>query len=496
MSLFSLTILLSAINGIIVAITVTHILLNNTNPSSMLGWAGVAIFAPIIGPLLYFTFGLSRVRRRAARLESYHTPEELDAIDYQPTIAANHQLDIFRTGDALTPYRLRPCQTITPHLTPDDAYNAMLTAIRSAQHNVSLLTYIFDADHVGLAFVRELANAKERGVTVRVIIDGIGALNQRLQIPPIYRALKRHDITFAKFMPPRLLPPSFSINLRNHRKLLIIDGETAFTGGLNISQRYSDTSFHYNRGKRHQRAGFAEAISDIHCQFSGAIVQQYQHIFDCDWAFTQGLPLPIYQSIYQPTDQSPLDKPGDTTCQTWARAISDTPSDELNRFSALFHSMVARAKHRVAIVTPYFIPSTSLLDAMQTAALYGVEVAIYLPETLDQHLVQWARMHVMAETIESGTKVFLRQGAFAHDKLLLVDDHYVFIGSPNWDPRSLTLNYEAGVECWSAELSQQLWEYVDTIAAQSRRHTLTDCKQIGLLPRLRNSLAWTFSAYL
>lgn len=488
MSLFSLTILLSAINGIIIVITVTHILLNNTNPSSMLGWAGIALFAPIIGPLLYFTFGLSRVRRRAARLESYHTPEELDAIDYQPTIASNHQLDIFRIGDALTPYRLRSCQPITPLLSPDDAYNAMLSAIRSAQHDVSLLTYIFDADHVGLAFVRELAKAKDRGVTVRVIIDGIGALNQRLRIPPIYQALKRHNIVFAKFMPPRLLPPSFSINLRNHRKLLIIDGETAFTGGLNISQRYSQSSFHHNRGRRRQRAGFTEAITDIHCQFGGAIVQQYQHIFDCDWAFTQGIPLPTYRL--------PEDKPTDSSNQAWARAISDTPSDELNRFAALFHSVVARAKHRVAIVTPYFIPSASLLDAMQTAALYGVEVSIYLPETLDQNLVQWARMHVMAETIESGTKVFLRQGAFAHDKLLLVDDHYVFIGSPNWDPRSLTLNYESGVECWSADLSQQLWAHVDTIASQSRRYTLTDCKQIGLLPRLRNSLAWTFSAYL
>lgn len=472
--------------------TIIHILLNNTRPAAMLGWAGVVLFAPFLGAIFYFAFGCRRVKRRAATLESYRTPEEMakfhHALPDQVLPKQENIPDSLRLAASLTPYHAYTCDPLHPYLNTDDAYAAMLDSIHHAESQVDLSTYIFDPDYVGLAFVSALSNAINRGVNVRVIVDGIGALNQWTRIGTIYPHLKKHNIPYQRFLPPKLIPPNLSINLRNHRKLLIIDQSIVYTGGLNISQRYSPQHYDKPRGHNGRKKGFSAAVSDLHFRLSGQSALDCQHIFDCDWAFCQGHALPRYE---QSTPQDPTAN-GDN----WARVINDTPSDDFNRFAALFHSVVARAEHRVAIVTPYFIPSDSILDAFQTAALHGVDISIYLPHTLDQNLVEWARMHILGETLESGTKIYMRQGDFCHDKLLLVDDHYVFLGSPNWDPRSLMLNYEAGVECWCNELSQTMWQYIDHIEANSKRHTISDQNNIALLPRLKYGLAWMASSYL
>jgi cardiolipin synthase len=182
--------------------------------------------------------------------------------------------------------------------------------------------------------------------------------------------------------------------------------------------------------------------------------------------------------------------------ETWVRAISDGPSDAWNRFAALFHGQISRASHKVTIVTPYFIPTSSMLDAIQTATLHGVNVDIYLPQILDQKIMQWARMHIIKEAIESGANIYFREGSFSHTKLFLVDNDYCFVGSPNWDPRSLMLNYESGIECHDAALSQALWDYVANIKKSSALYTILDYNAISLVQKIRNSIAWMSSPYL
>jgi cardiolipin synthase len=346
----------------------------------------------------------------------------------------------------------------------------MLSAIAEARNSVCLASYIFATDVSGRAFVAALNDARLRGVDVRVLLDGIGEL---YNFPPVGRLLKRCRIRVARFLPPRLLPPSVHINLRNHRKLLVVDGSVAFTGGMNISDRHL-----------RNRSANSNETADIHFQLTGPVISHLQQVFDEDWSFAVGKP--HQQKIETPEDT------GNAVC----RVVTDGPNEDLGKLAMIITSAVALARKRVAIMTPYFLPPAELINALQTAALRGVDVSIILPQRSNQPPVHWATRNMLWELLQYGVHVYYQPPPFAHSKLLLIDDNYAHIGSANLDPRSLRLNFEIVVEVFDRAFVATMTEHFDQVKSTASEESLAGVDGRSLLIRVRDAMAWLFSPYL
>ena len=461
-----LTLIFAAVAGLLGILASIHALLYKRRPRAAFGWIAVCLTFPLAGAALYFWFGINRARRRARRLR------DDGHVDFPPeyAVAAPCGYEALNNlGEAVTGEPLLGGHTVLPLHGGEAAYPAMLAAIESARQRVFLATYIFDTDDTGRAFADALGRAAARGVDVRVLLDGVGEL---YTFPRARWMLRRREVTVRRFLPPRLLPPSFMVNLRNHRKILLVDDDLAFTGGMNISDRHLM-----------ERRSNPHRVEDVHFAVRGPAVVSLQSIFSSDWASAGGREpmLPVAPSAA-----------GAGLC----RAIADGPDEELDRLVLLLVGAIGLARRRVAIMTPYFVPPRELLGALQTAALRGVDVSILLPGRSNLFFVHRATRHMLWELLQRGVRVYYQPGPFVHSKLLLVDDGYAQIGSANLDPRSLRLNFELTLEVYDPALVAQLDEHYAAARARAEEIHLADVDGRPLHTRLLDGLAWLFSPYL
>lgn len=447
-----------------------HALLNARDPRAAWGWIAVCLLFPLAGALLYYLFGINRVRRRARSLLDLAVEAPANNVAHIAPPIPESQQALLRTGDALTGRPALPGNHITPLFDGDTAYPEMLAAIAGATHSVWLASYIFRNDQTGRQFMDALSEAQQRGVEVRVLVDGVGAY-YGFSFPVFW--LRRRGVRAARFLPPRLIPPMLNINLRNHRKLLVVDGVTAFTGGMNIAEyhRVSETR------SRHP-------VVDVHFRVNGPVVAQLAHSFAEDWRST------TWERLTLPRTPDAL--PEGAT----ARVITDGPDDDLDKLAFMLLAAVGIARQRIRIMTPYFLPSPELTAALQSAALRGVAVTVVLPTRSNLRFVDWATRNVLTPLIESGVRVLLQPPPFAHSKLFVVDDDYAQIGTANIDPRSLRLNFELALECYAPALAAQLHERFDAVERRSTLVEITTLKGRRLPARLRDAFFWLFSAYL
>ncbi len=461
--------------------TAGHALLNKRTPPSALGWVAVCLMFPFVGPLLYFLFGINRVQTRARKLEDkrpFSPPglkgyEEASQVVSIPAEALNLPRtfsQIAKISDKVTRLPLLAGNRIEPLHNGEAAYPTMLEAIRSARQRVFLTTYIFDTSRTGNRFIDELAAAAGRGVEVRVIIDGFGEL---YSLPRAGTRLKQKGVKFVRFMPPKLIPPAVHMNLRNHRKILIVDGRIGFTGGMNISDHHMAKS-----GKKHFR------VVDMHFCLSGPIVMQLEQTFLEDWAFCSGDPI-------EPVPALP-----ETSGEAICRAIIDGPNEDIHKLSTILIGAISSARERILIMTPYFLPSTEMISALRTAALSGIEVSIVLPAKNNLPFIQWATNNLLWDLLYWGVRVYFQPPPFVHTKLLVVDDLYAQIGSANIDPRSLRMNFELSVEVYDRQLAQTLSQHIRERIAASRRITIEDIENRPFIIKIRDALTWLFSPYL
>jgi cardiolipin synthase len=344
----------------------------------------------------------------------------------------------------------------------------MLEAIDAARTSISLCSYIFDNDAAGRRFVEALGRAVERGVQVRVLIDALGA---RYGWPPITGRLRRAGVRVARFLPtllPALMP---FMNLRNHRKLLVVDGRVGFTGGMNI--------------REHFLPGHGDA-HDLHFRVEGPVVGQLQETFAEDWAFT------TKERLRGEAWFPPLEPAG----PVFARGIPDGPDEDFETLRLTLLGALACARTSVRIITPYFLPDSALVTALNVAALRGVRVDVVLPERLNLPVVQWAATAQLWQVMRPQCRVFLTAPPFDHTKLMVVDGAWCLVGSANWDPRSLRLNFEFDVECYDPELAARLDVLIDERLARARRITLEEVNGRSLPIRLRDGVARLLSPYL
>ncbi|HZO14717.1 MAG TPA: phospholipase D-like domain-containing protein, partial [Polyangiaceae bacterium] len=430
------------------------------------------LLLPFAGPFLYALLGVNRIRRKAEELRGdrrrYHLPPSV-----RPTELTKEErfADLAQLVDRVNSRPLLPGNSITALSGGDEAYPDMLAAIDAAEQSVCLLTYIFDDDPIGREFAEALARAHQRGVAVRVLVDAAGA---HYSWPPIDRRLRREGVPVRRFLP--MLPTRWMtyFNLRNHRKIVVVDGSVGFAGGMNIRHGHW-----LSREPRHP-------VQDLHFRIEGPVVAHLTEIFAEDWEFTTGEVLEGDMWFPQ------LSAVGDTK----ARGIADGPDENFERIRWTMLGALACARRSVRLITPYFLPDTSLITALALASLRGVEVDIVLPARGNLRIVEWASWAQLWQVLERGCRVWLTPPPFDHTKLFVVDESWVLIGSANWDPRSLRLNFEFGLECYGAELAERMSQLCREKMAKARRLTLDEVEERSLPVRLRDGLARLLTPYL
>lgn len=460
-------------------VTVDAVLRKRHVPS-IIGWVGLAWLAPVVGALFYFALGINRIQRsgtaralRAAWAERGGPPRdprwEVSSAAFaadRPELAGLEHL-----GARVTRSPLLAGNSIEPLVDGDEAFPAMLQAIAGARRSITLTTYIFDNDPTGRAFLAALADAHRRGVAVRVLVDDVGSRYTR---PPMPGLLRRAGVPVAAFLPTRVPRLFRYANLRNHRKLMVVDGRLGFCGGMNI---------------RHGHRVRAQPPSPTRCmQFAlrGPVVGDLQEAFAVDWAFATG-----EQLVGEPWF-TPLAPAGEAL----ARGVPDGPDADIDNVLHLLIGALAVARRRVRIVTPYFVPDGELLRALRVAALRGVSVELLLPARSNLPFVDWARSPQLPFLLDSGCTIHLSGAPFDHSKLMVVDGQWSLVGSTNWDARSLRLNFEYNVECYDPAFAARLGAIIDARLATATRLDAAALEARPFLLKLRDGLARLLSPYL
>ena len=468
------------LNVVLSMIASGHAVLSKRDTRAAIGWVGVIWLAPVLGVVLYIWLGINRIERRARLLREGRPRLGLSAgvgecratvPDEARTLAGLPLEPLVKLVRDVTRQPLLAGNQVTPLLNGDRAYPAMLEAIDAATKSVALSTYIFAHDGAGRRFLDALRRAVDRQVEVRVLIDDVGA---RYSLRPMPRVLRKAGIPCAQFL-PTLIPWRVQYsNLRNHRKILVVDGRIGFTGGINIHDQNC-----LERQPRHP-------VQDLHFRVTGPVVAQLQEAFADDWAFCTGELLQGESWFSAAEPDGPV----------LARGIPDGPDDDFETLRLTLLGAIACARSSILVVTPFFLPDASLIAALNVAALRGVQVDIVLPAENELKLVQWASMALLWQILERGCRVWLSPPPFDHTKLLLVDGLWSLLGSANWDPRSLRLNFEFNVECYDRELATLLTDLTRSKIEQSRLLSTTEMDGRSLPVRLRDGVARLFSPYL
>ena len=471
---------LSSLSLLLSLLAAGHALLHKRDTRAVVLWMGFVWLLPIAGALLYFVLGVNRIKRRAMllrgtlaryRAESSALPCPPESVSEHLPIGSSHLGGLAAVVGKVTVRPLLPGNRIEPLVNGDAAYPAMLSALANARHSITFSTYIFDRDEVGLEFASALGDAVRRGVEVRVLIDATGT---RYSWPPILGALRSQGVRYARFLPVFPFWRLLSINLRNHRKILVVDGRVGFTGGMNI------------RVGHWLAKAPSHAVQDIQFRIEGPVVAHLQEAFADDWFFTTREPLrgerwfPMIESAGA----------------VLARGIADGPDEDFEKLRWTILAALMVAQRSIRIVTPYFLPEPALISALNLAAMRGVTVDIMLPAHGNLPFVQWASTAHWWQVLEHGCRIWLTPSPFDHSKIFIVDDCWVLVGSSNWDPRSLRLNFEFNLECYDCQLGGVLERLFQDKLKQASEMTLKDVDGRSLPVKLRDGFARLFTPFL
>ena len=468
--------LVGALHVLVAAVVTMDVLLKKSDVRGALGWIGAAWFSPFLGGLLYYLFGINRVTRRALKMSRLTDIQARPAAMGLPD-APEQIRELLAAGTRISGGPLTAGNELVALDGGDAAYPEMLAAIAQARHSIALTSYIFRDDAAGKEFAGALIAARARGVRVCVLLDSVGI---GYFYPKILYRLQAGGVATARFLHTWLPWRMPFLNMRNHRKLLVVDGRLAFMGGMNIGAE--------NSRKLHPQ----DFITDIHFRVQGPVVRSVMDAFARDWSFTTDETLD--QDIWWPK----LEPAGGATAAgpVIARGLRSGPDADIYKIEMILGVALSLAKKRVRILTPYFLPDARLQFAIAQASMRGVQIDIVIPERCNYLVMDWAMRAHLRFFQHIAANVYLTPLPFDHSKLCTLDGGWCLIGSSNWDARSFRLNFEFDLECYDPGLVQKLDAMIDAKIARAKKLEVAGLATLPVPIRLRDAAARLMMPYL
>ncbi len=459
-----ITAFVAAIDGFLILIVIPWILAIKKEAISALAWCLLVILIPLLGVVLFILFGYQSVHRPLKRKRMHRRVfRAKNPAGRQPLHAEAEQAEdpdetwegMGRLARRLEAYPLTSGNQLKVYYEGRPAFDDMFAAIRAADHHIHLEFFIFQYDELGRQCLDLLAEKAKQGVEVRLLYDAMGSRKLGW-----WRLRKFHQAggKSAAFLPLSILRRRIQVNMRNHRKILVVDGKVAFTGGLNIGDEYLGK----NRYLGHWR--------DTTLRIEGPAVESLQRIFIEDWDFACGESLEG-----DPYFQAAQDAGSDVV-----QVIQSGPDQEVKSIREIYLASIFKARRRLWITSPYYVPDQGLRDALSLVGRTGVDVRLLLPLKADHWSSHFASLYYLRDLLDAGVKVYQFTNGFIHSKVWLADGQWASVGTANLDNRSLLLNFE--VNCLI---------YTPRVIAELEHQFLRDLEQsIRLEPKVFARRPW------
>ncbi|ACC98399.1 Phospholipase D/transphosphatidylase [Elusimicrobium minutum Pei191] len=455
---------------------IIHIILNKEDVKAAAGWIGLVILSPLLGGLIYIVLGINRIKRKAHRMKQITYKKNISTIKKKipPEIAAkltpenisfiNLSMHIHENLPVLG-------NSVEPLINGEQAYPVMIDLIKNAKKEVLLESYIFDYDSLFEQFFAAFKQASANGAKIKVLIDAIGVGTARYKMQKRLREIK--NLETGIFLPPKFIVSLPFVNLRNHRKMLIADGKTAVFGGMNIT-----------KNSLVKTAPSKNAVQDITFKIEGGVIKQLSALFEADWHFAS-------KKHFTPVEHAPEVKDVKSIC----RLISDGPDQSYSKIETLVTAMLGQAKHKIDIITPYFLPNETVLTAIEIASMKNVEVNVIIPKKTDIPGMDYAMSANYERLLSRNVNIYLNPMPFDHSKACVIDGAWTLIGSANWDERSFKLNFESCVECVSKDIAAEVEKYINSKKRISKKQMFKTYAKMSLHKRIRNNIFRLLTPY-
>ncbi|MDD2932394.1 MAG: cardiolipin synthase [Methylotenera sp.] len=359
-------------------------------------------------------------------------------------------------------------------------YSAMFAAIENAKDHINMETFIIEDDEIGQRFAELLISKQRSGVQVNLIYDSVGSINTP---EAFFNALEDVGVNVLEFNPinPLNMRKSWQVNQRDHRKLLVIDGQVAFVGGINISSVYSSGSFKKSKSKNEK-----QPWRDTHLRMVGPVVSEFQKLFMATWSQQKGESLAARDYFPELGNKS----------NEVVRAIGSSPEEPYSQIYATLLSAINSAETRVFLTNAYFVPDPQLLAALKDAVQRGVDVRLLLPEKTDSVMVFYASRSYYDELLSANVKIYERQDALLHAKTALIDGVWSTIGSTNLDWRSFVNNQEINAVILGQDFGDQMQALFEKDLESSKLVTLESWRKRPVSSRIKERAARLWARFL
>ena len=469
---------------IYIFIMIIYLLLDNRESATTLSWLLIFFFLPFLGIILYFLFGRGMRKKIRNTLVRQNLEDRLQNVNETLIDQQKQEMEVLRNKYASSEnkklirllYRnsdsiLTRQNDVQLFFNGLSKFNMLINDLMGAQKYIHMEYFIWKSDPLTEKVVNILKDKAAQGIEIRVLYDVIGNY-----LPKKY--LKRLRNTGIKIYPYYNFQSSLKVhtlNYRNHRKIVIIDGFTGYLGGMNMGEEYIDGGGRFSSWR------------DTHIRIQGEAVAVLQGVFAVSWSNTTKEMLDM---------KSLIPKNHQTSKITRIQVTTSGPDSEWDSIKQLYFLLISSAENSIFIHTPYFIPDLSIVMALKTAALSGIDVRIMLTGVLDKRIPYWAALTYLQDLLNAGVRFYYYIRGFMHAKTIVVDSQTCSVGSANMDIRSLELNYEINALIYDKDIAGDIEEMFFKDMESAKEFTLNDYSRIHRLKQLRNSLARLFAPLL
>ncbi|HDC5213254.1 TPA: cardiolipin synthase [Staphylococcus aureus] len=434
----------------------TIIFMERRSANSIWAWLLVLVFLPLFGFILYLLLGRQIQRDQIFKIDKEDkkgleliVDEQLAALKNENFSNSNYQIVKFKEMIQMLLYNnaafLTTDNDLNVYTDGQEKFDDLIQDIRNATDYIHFQYYIIQNDELGRTILNELGKKAEQGVEVKILYDDMGSRGLRKKGLRPFRNKGGHA---EAFFPSKLPLINLRMNNRNHRKIVVIDGQIGYVGGFNVGDEYLGKS---------KKFGYWR---DTHLRIVGDAVNALQLRFILDWNSQATRDHISYDDRYFPDVNS-----GGTI---GVQIASSGPDEEWEQIKYGYLKMISTAKKSIYIQSPYFIPDQAFLDSIKIAALGGVDVNIMIPNKPDHPFVFWATLKNAASLLDAGVKVFHYDNGFLHSKTLVIDDEIASVGTANMDHRSFTLNFEVNAFIYDQQIAKKLKQaFIDDLAVSS-----------------------------